>query len=413
MPSSSPSQQKKKKQKRTKMSTSELERALQAVLAQDERSNLPRVRDSIEEIVRVHALAQPVSEALEEHEQFKSGGHMLSSHGYAGGLIPLTVAPAMVRYLLETRDVAETLNWLERLFATRRDASGSVVVALWGVRVERSFDLDESTSIVPFADVPESAAKRWFYDAVVATLRTPFHLKSPPLAAIVSRVTISPVLVPTQAFDHSLFGKHHEEDSRLRSCVLALTVVGPCAPTIAGKWFTFDDADLERVGQGGIAPGSNEIIPALHHEDRLLDETRARDAVRLFFACATKSPLTIALERLNQSLRRYAIADRVLDLAIAFESLLGEREGEHRYKISLRAARLTGKDVADRRRRRACIQALYDIRSRVVHGGRAPARIGSVTPDQVFAEAAVICADVISAILVNGSMPDWRELEIG
>jgi hypothetical protein len=67
-------------------------------------------------------------------------------------------------------------------------------------------------------------------------------------------------------------------------------------------------------------------------------------------------------------------ADALLHYVVALEALFGEdsREGEMTRRISQRAAVLVGRDDAERLSVAEEIKNVYNIRSRVVHGGAEP-----------------------------------------
>ena len=80
--------------------------------------------------------------------------------------------------------------------------------------------------------------------------------------------------------------------------------------------------------------------------------------------------VALALRRMNGAMMRLDIADAVLDATIALEILLGDGDGQAiAYKLRLRAAALAnlvepGSGAATS----AAVKAIYDARSRIVHG---------------------------------------------
>ncbi len=80
--------------------------------------------------------------------------------------------------------------------------------------------------------------------------------------------------------------------------------------------------------------------------------------------------LALPLRRLVDGLGRYRMDDRLIDYAIGLEALLLEgAEGEYRYRFSLRGAVITTWSGGDRYEAFRELRALYDVRSKLVHGG--------------------------------------------
>ncbi|WP_059763593.1 hypothetical protein [Burkholderia ubonensis] len=87
-----------------------------------------------------------------------------------------------------------------------------------------------------------------------------------------------------------------------------------------------------------------EILPARQMAYKI-DSDAALKLVKNFFALDehSKKRVRLALKRLNASQRRQSVGDMALELAIAFESLLGDGvPTEMTNKIATRSARLLG-----------------------------------------------------------------------
>ena len=86
-------------------------------------------------------------------------------------------------------------------------------------------------------------------------------------------------------------------------------------------------------------------------------------------AAVTKHPGAIlALNRMNWFLTKDEFEDRIIDLTIGLESLIPGKD-ELRYRFSLYLAFITEPDPAKRLENFKLFRALYDTRSRIVHGG--------------------------------------------
>ncbi|AFM14027.1 HEPN domain-containing protein [Turneriella parva] len=79
--------------------------------------------------------------------------------------------------------------------------------------------------------------------------------------------------------------------------------------------------------------------------------------------------LKIAIARIQRTNQRLSPdSDDIIDLMIALEALLGEKGEAIAYKLGMRAAKLCGKDAADRQRIYKGVKSAYNKRSNIVHG---------------------------------------------
>ncbi len=123
------------------------------------------------------------------------------------------------------------------------------------------------------------------------------------------------------------------------------------------------------------------------------------------------------MQRLGLACLRRGPADRALELAIALEALLVDSPGEHTFKIALRAAILTSTELESRKRHRAVIEAMYKIRSSLMHSGQSSDTCkvrgyGDLKTTDIVSEALNITALVIQKIISLGARPDWSSLEL-
>jgi hypothetical protein len=126
---------------------------------------------------------------------------------------------------------------------------------------------------------------------------------------------------------------------------------------------------------------------------------------------AERAALRIALDRLNQAVRRASIVDRAIDLGIAFEVMLlhgiGRRDtGELRYRASVRAASFIGGKRAERVTSFEIVRAAYDLRSAAAHEGHMPKSKKGQHEEQLRA-AELLCAQIARRLIARGKFPDW------
>ena len=80
--------------------------------------------------------------------------------------------------------------------------------------------------------------------------------------------------------------------------------------------------------------------------------------------------LKIAINRWIKSKTYQTPEDKIIDLAIAFETLYLPDSGESTYKLAVRASWYLGDEKKDREELLAVFKEFYKFRSAVVHGGK-------------------------------------------
>ena len=90
-----------------------------------------------------------------------------------------------------------------------------------------------------------------------------------------------------------------------------------------------------------------------------------------------QSPQDLALHRFMSGVARDNDVDAVLDFTIALEALLlpydpDTRRGDLSYRFRMHGAHHLDEDAADRRVLFRRLRDIYDMRSRLVHGGKYP-----------------------------------------
>ena len=131
--------------------------------------------------------------------------------------------------------------------------------------------------------------------------------------------------------------------------------------------------------------------------------------------------LQISIDRWVKSKTSQTPEDKIIDLAIAFESLYLsgiDSKTELRFRLSLHAAWHLRKDKEQRKALMKEFKTIYDWRSTVVHTGKLPNKTKRTpyTPEEVkafIAKAQNLCRDSIIKILEDGKFPDWNDLILG
>jgi hypothetical protein len=104
-----------------------------------------------------------------------------------------------------------------------------------------------------------------------------------------------------------------------------------------------------------------------------IDESRIEHLRAAYSIDDDNRSVRLAAQRLLSAERRHAEADRVVDLCVGLEALLGDSKGETTYKIAIRgAAMLAYSGVTDASQFYRALKRIYDYRSAIVHGSSRP-----------------------------------------
>ena len=115
-----------------------------------------------------------------------------------------------------------------------------------------------------------------------------------------------------------------------------------------------------------------------------------------------------AIGRLNLGASETAIADRIVEAAIAIEAVLSDDDKQElTYRYRLRSALLLETTYEKRKAIKGLVRRLYDERSRLVHTG-----LPGNADDELAREALELAARIIERILEIGNIPDWDTIEL-
>ena len=83
------------------------------------------------------------------------------------------------------------------------------------------------------------------------------------------------------------------------------------------------------------------------------------------------------------------------------------------YVVRLHGALLAGGTTTTKRKNFRLLDAVYDLRSKAVHGGKVPKHKNLSgkrrSTDDILWEGSVICADIIRKVIERGGIPDWNQ----
>lgn len=382
---------------------------------------------SFDASIKLHDLEDGIKELIIQDERFFGENvRFVSTYNGCSGFYPEFVSGPLIRRALSTDNPAEAINWLLKVLRTT-SATGTTTNALWGAPVEREITVMEGVKIVPMEALPDSPNKQWVTEHSFAGMQSPVMSilsLTAPQSALVTTHNIEPFIIDKvpEIDDLSLNEDYLKNYELIKEITLALTVVGPRTVISSSQWFTYDDEDLEQACLfSGRSTHMHEISPNRPSTELALNGAETQEIVPAYIALqgTTRAKVRVALQRLNQSLRRHNVGDRAVELATALEALLGDNgTTEMTHKIKVRSVRLIGGTNNARFRNAAIINKTYVIRSTLVHTGRIDASAtdticGERLPiSNIVEEATHLCADIIKIIIRSGSIPDWSKFDI-
>ena len=129
---------------------------------------------------------------------------------------------------------------------------------------------------------------------------------------------------------------------------------------------------------------------------------RDRESARYIWMAPIVSRLSEALSRNG----RFALADRIIDVAISLERMFLLDEANFGRKLRGRTAELLGTDAASDTRIRENVKELYDVRSDIIHN-----RLHRLTPERVnsaYVEGFDLARQSLFKLLCDGSPYGWK-----
>ena len=380
---------------------------------------LARVRDLSPKSADLfhHFIADEVRETLRREPEFEKHPRMMIRSSFSGqsGFSADMVAPRLLK-VASDRTPKRAVDWLNKILSLD-EARASHVTLLWGIEPKARLELAAGIELAPVSEIPESAAKEFALGQEMARFFDPTLGVAKPKAALLVHRVLRPLLVEQVAHD---FNELQALQELVQDVTLSLTLVGPSAPVTSLSWTHIEDEDVRLAGLGtSYELHAPEITPTRHAAIEISDDRFARSVVEGFLALQPKPRKKVrrALDRLNRAIRRRDVGDRALELGTALDLLLVGDHGEHTWKVSYRASLLARESALDRVAARGIVEAIYGLRSALVHEGETSAEVkvkamGRLPTQQVVDRGIQICADTILAIVRRGDLPEWSRFEI-
>jgi hypothetical protein len=305
--------------------------------------------------------------------------------------------------------VDDALDWLDRIVQIRQ-SDFYIVMPLWGLKVEQALDLSEQIRLLPATEFSQSGNLAQLSHPFSGSL--PSYRWQPPSSILLQRQTLESIFFrigEIAELDWKVLHRLHD----LRNC---LALAGPAAVAGDIQWIEFVNPDLSDFNSGSWRRAQE--IQAHNLDFGSFDPELATVLVPKFLSLTgeEKSKIYLATDRFNRALWRHDAGEAALELGITLDSLLGDGSGELVFKVGLRAALLIGGNLPDRKRRREIVKRAYDLRSKVVHTGKADTTWkfdGQNMPIKAFVELAIrVTAEVVCKIIVLGKIPNWNDVEL-
>jgi hypothetical protein len=308
-------------------------------------------------------------------------------------------------------------------------------IAVSEIVINETVQLADGVRLIPFSEVPRSSVT----DALDPTLLKPEFLAkvglggltelglkfsdrvSPPEAVLVKSARVSPKF--DNPVDHAVFGVEPEPTELIEACE-CITLIAPAAPLPIARWVTMEEW-VPCSGFIGVAWSreSNKVIG----KDKLkLNETQLgelRDVFDKFrkLPQIVRDKLRVPIQFLNQSRRSSSVADRAINLGVAFEALyLNDRSSKEQiaFTFRLRAAWHLGESPEARMGLMDVFNKIYGCRSNAVHTGKLKDTIkvkseGQISTHRFLDRADVLCVRAILKVIDDGGFPNWQAIIIG
>ena len=301
---------------------------------------------------------------------------------------------------------------------TMRLSAGFHAVLFHGLRFQQEIPITDDMRIVPFETV------RAYVDE---SLLRPFapNLAVPeswePVGAVVKSFEWRPTFRPADdelCLDLDWGGSFREDGERLVE-LLAITHAAPVVWLVT-MHYCVDPVACGLLGQphhracytfGRSTQSfdrlsvSRETCPTALDEARILFRERNGERFRRY------EPIVARLAEAATRSGRFAVDDRILDVAIALERMYELDQGEIVFKLKTRTACFLESETARRTQVFKGVGKFYDARSAIVHSARSK-RASAMEREVAFRKGFDIARRSLGKLLREGSPTDWNEMVI-
>jgi hypothetical protein len=351
--------------------------------------------------------------------QFSSG--MLNQLNESVGFEIGDLADWLLVRTLDYGSAEEPLRILET-FQPLNSCKAYYVYLLHGPKITKKARLSGHLSLIPYADVPDSARKKE-YESKRTSLMNPADSFSQATAALIYDFTLEPVI---KLSEEELAKKPENLNNLIQDTVMLLSIVGPSAISLSHHWLGYYE-DFPLSHRPSVTGYSQHEIACLHPFLQLLwffpqpDWDMAPELYEKFHSIKEdrlKDKLMLAISRIYQALRRSKTEDSAIEISVALEALLMDEErSELSYRLRTRAESFFSDNLIRRDYVAKLIKVFYsEIRSRVVHTGqlKETVRMGKQEIPAVILVRDVIitCVDISKKMIYSGKSINWSEYHL-
>ncbi len=307
-------------------------------------------------------------------------------------------------------------------------------VAISEIIINETVRLADDVDLVPFSVIPKSSVT----DVLDPLLCKPEFLTKmgliglnfsvhvpPPKAALVKSARVSPKFKDLSD-PRSLAIPFLPDPIELFEACECITLIAPVAPLPIANWVEAEEwvPCANFIGVGWSMESKQFFVIGSKKVE--LQEEQLTDLRHVFakfrnLPQSVREKLRVPIQRLSQSRRRGNIADRAIDLGVAFEALyLNDTSSKEQiaFTFRLRAAWHLGADPKRRNSLMSIFKTIYDCRSIAVHTGKLDEMVkvkfvGKIRTYEFLDQADGLCVDAIRKIIDDGGFPDWQTLILG
>ena len=284
-----------------------------------------------------------------------------------------------------------------------------------GVRIDiLPEDLQAMPSYLPMVHFEQSIESRFRGGAllIVDASVTPRFMNP---AEVMSQTTIDPSL-PFRCAHQSQDVKVFDATEFCKA--LSLASKTKAYPSVSWRFLPYDEV----ANCWGIGGGSSWMYDSSPDRRTAITPVQIHEAKATYELLTSMAPdnrtrLSVPIDRLIESWSGKGYVDRIIDVAIALESLyLPEHDTEMSYRLRNRGARFLESELSQRQMLAAQLKAFYGVRSKAVHTGKIPDRhkVGNrrVKTVELIGMVQELCLRSIRQVIDHG-FPDWQKVELG
>lgn len=393
---------------------------------------------SLQEWIRLNPLVNELAAILNQQDEFFGFTNLMITHGNKVSTFMPNRAATFLCQRASKVGSERAVDNLEKVLSTT-EADLTCIIILRGVRCGEEVQLTKDVKLVPLSLLPPSRNKDSFLDPSErfnfsqwenssAFNPTYMGLEDIERSALVRTFKVQQVLFDAgdsenskEKLDITYLQDIYKTMDEIRLC---LTSTGLGYPLEEIRWLQYSDDVLEDAAGGtGKSYRPLKIIPLDQRVSGTVTEEIARPLVEGYFKLPDnfRGRMSTGLKHLNQAMCHAVVGDKAVDLSVTLECLLlGTEIGDNTFKVSLRAALAAYSKLEQRAYCRSIIQAMYKIRSKLVHNGidsnngeTVKVKGQDFMPAREVVEKATDLTVLVTQNLIkNGKEPDWFDLEM-